>query len=360
MSRSYRFLVGVGGIGSGMFFALRGDHTLGRNESRSGTILRRRDFCKLHIVCHYVAALTGAGFTVVPIGRVGRDAAGSELIEHMRRAGMCTRFVTADPKAPTLFSVCFVYPDGDGGNMTAQDSASAKTTPADVERAVSALPEVLGPPDAECPGVALAVPEAPLSARMRLLELAGDRGWYAAAGVTTGEVEAARRQGMFARVDLLGVNRDEAAAIAGVDPAEPIEAIVHAAGPRLAEANPAIRLCVTAGAAGSYGWEAGSVEHTPAPPVQAANTAGAGDATLAGLIVAGLAGAPFIRPDRARRTRLADAPLETAVDFAALLAGLTVTSEDTINFDADARALGEFAARLGLDASPLGPLLAPS
>ena len=52
MPGKYGYLVAVGGIGSGMFFGLRGGHTLGRNESRAGTILRRRDFCKLHIVAH--------------------------------------------------------------------------------------------------------------------------------------------------------------------------------------------------------------------------------------------------------------------------------------------------------------------
>ena len=58
----YRALIGTGGIGSGMFFALDGNHTLGREESRSGHFLDRRDYCKLHIVSHYVCRLLGPGF----------------------------------------------------------------------------------------------------------------------------------------------------------------------------------------------------------------------------------------------------------------------------------------------------------
>lgn len=362
MPGKYGYLVGAGGIGSGMFFALRGNETLGRNESRAGAILPRRDFCKLHIVAHYVAAMTGAGrgaFTVFPVGKVGDDAAGSAMIKHMRRAGMDTRFVAVAKAAPTLFSVCFTYPDGDGGNITAEDSASARLSPADVERAAEALPEALGghacAEDAR--GIALALPEVPLPARMRLLELARQRGWLTAAAFNTAEVPEALRAGMVSMVDLLGVNRDEAAAIAGMDSREQIETIVAAAGDELGRINPQIHLCVTAGAAGSYGWANGAAEHTPAPPVSVVNTAGAGDATLAGLIVAAAAPLPFIRPDRRARTAITDAPLETALDFAALLAGLAVMSEDTINFQADARAVRKLAAEIGADIAALKPAL---
>ena len=57
----YQGLIGVGGIGSGCFFALEGNHTMGRNESRPGRSLDVRDYCKLHIITHYVAKLLGAG-----------------------------------------------------------------------------------------------------------------------------------------------------------------------------------------------------------------------------------------------------------------------------------------------------------
>ncbi|HEX6907174.1 MAG TPA: hypothetical protein VF154_11240, partial [Terriglobales bacterium] len=49
-SPGYRRLIGIGGIGSGIFFALDGEHTLGREESRLGKLLEVRDYCKLHII----------------------------------------------------------------------------------------------------------------------------------------------------------------------------------------------------------------------------------------------------------------------------------------------------------------------
>lgn len=351
----YAFCVGVGGIGSGEFWALTGGATLGRNESRAARRLARRDFCKLHIVAHYVAALTGGGrgMAVLPIGRVGDDAAGRDVVGLMRSAGMDTRFAAADPARPTLYSVCFTYPDGDGGNLTTDDSASAAVSPDDVDAAIAALPEA----PAGGRGIALAVPEAPLPARRRLLDVARARGWLTAAAVTSAEARDADAAGLLELADIVSLNRDEAAALAGADPDDDVAPLAAAAGQRLARANPSVRLAVTAGAAGAVGWADGQVEFTPAPPVRAVNTAGAGDATLAGLIVAVAAGLPFIRPDRPRRKTLADAPLATALDLAALLAGLAVAAEDTIAFDAGPDAVAALAARIGADAAGLAPAL---
>jgi len=340
-----RFLVGVGGIGSGEFWALSGDHTLGRNESRAGKILDRRDFCKLHIVAHYVAALA-PDLRVMPVGRIGEDSAGASVVGDMRAVGMDVQFVATDPEAPTLFSVCFTYPDGDGGNITTDDSAASRVTAEDVERAVGSLDDPAG-------GIGLTVPEAPLPARAKLLELGRRHGWLNAASFTTGEIAEAAASGLFAHVGLLGVNRDEAAAIAGVDSAGDAAAIAKAAATKLAEVNPDIRLCVTAGAAGAFGWASGRMEHTPAPPIPPVNTAGAGDATLSALIVATAAGLPLIDPGRPPRTALTDAPLTTAMDLAALVSALAVASEDTINFAADPSAVGDIAAAIGADAAPL-------
>ena len=59
MSRRYDVVVGTGGIGSGIFLALEGNRTLGREESRPADLLDQRDYCKLHIVSHYVRRLLG-------------------------------------------------------------------------------------------------------------------------------------------------------------------------------------------------------------------------------------------------------------------------------------------------------------
>jgi len=71
----YSRMIGVGGIGTGLFFALQGDHPLGRNESRPARLLNVRDYGKLHIISHYVAVLQGADpggsrFQVIPLANV--------------------------------------------------------------------------------------------------------------------------------------------------------------------------------------------------------------------------------------------------------------------------------------------------
>src|SRR5512137_2113496 len=83
----YRAMLGVGGIGSGTFFLLNGEHTLGREESRSGHFIDRRDYCKLHIISHYVRTLLGEAFHTLPIGKVGDDEAGRRVVREMQDAG---------------------------------------------------------------------------------------------------------------------------------------------------------------------------------------------------------------------------------------------------------------------------------
>ena len=93
-SRDYDVVIGTGGIGSGIFLALEGDHTLGREESRAANLLDQRDYCKLHIVSHYVQQLMGPDFPVIPIGKVGDDDRGRTVTEEMRNAGLDTSYVT--------------------------------------------------------------------------------------------------------------------------------------------------------------------------------------------------------------------------------------------------------------------------
>jgi len=115
--------IGVGGIGACIMYSLHGDHDLGRNESRQGELLDSRDYCKLHILEHYIAKLMGAGrasdaFRVLPIGVVGNDGIGTQILGEMSAAGLDMQFMRRDPALKTLFSVCFIYPDGSGGNIT--------------------------------------------------------------------------------------------------------------------------------------------------------------------------------------------------------------------------------------------------
>ncbi len=155
-------------------------------------------------------ALLGDAFPVFPIGSVGGDDPGRRLAAEMRDVGLDLRFVQTMDDARTLFSFCFLYPDGTGGNMTTEDSASRGSA----RRSIAAAEAVIA--DLGHEGIALAVPEVPLAARRALLESAGRHGLFRAASFTRAEMPEARRSGLLGKVDLLAVNLEEAAAAAGL------------------------------------------------------------------------------------------------------------------------------------------------
>jgi ribokinase len=316
-SAAYDLVVATGGLGSGMFLALQGDHTLGREESRAAAPLDRRDYCKLHIVAHYLRRLLDDGVRVVPIGKVGDDAAGHDVMAQMRTVGLDTSHVTVSTR-PTLFSVCFLYPGGDGGNITTTGSASDDVSPDDIRRAAALMAGHSGR------GIAIALPEVPLASRVALLRLATEHRLLRVATFVTGEAEAALSGGLVAASDLLALNLDEAAAVAGDSgvPGVPgdgdrIAAVVETAGSRLRALNPGIRLVVTAGRAGSWAWDGRVAGHAGALKTHVASTAGAGDAHLAGLVAATVRGLPLVEANR----------------YAAVVSGLSVTSPHTIDPD---------------------------
>jgi sugar/nucleoside kinase (ribokinase family) len=322
----YERLVGVGGIGAGIFFALEGNHDLGRNESRPGRLLDVRDYCKLHIVAHYPAVLLGARggggpFHVLPVGKVGKDETGRRVRAEMESAGMDVRFVDAVPGHPTLFSVCFQYPDGSGGNVTTVDSAAALVGERDVDLALPWLSPR---------SIALAAPEVPLAVRRHLLQRAGEKGALRAAALTTAEIPEACATGLLSLVDVLALNEDEAAALAGEPwPAGEPGAFLGRCADALREAQPAMRALVTAGARGAWALDGTAWAHVPALPVPVVSTAGAGDAFLGALLAGLAAGLPFA-PAPGPRASLAKEPLASAVELGALAAAYKVTSPHTI------------------------------
>ncbi len=315
-------MIGAGGIGTGLFFAIQGDATLGREESRGGHLLPRQDYCKLHIISHYVKALLGTGFTVLPASKVGGDDAGRRLLEEMRAAGLDTRYVAVSPGDATLFSICFTYPDGSGGNLTTLDSAASRVD----ESFIAALePEFARFQGA---GIALAAPEAPLPARIKLLELGGRYGFLRAAGLTSEEARSSEIDVLLSQADLLAVNLDEACALAGLPDGAPVPQVLQALRGRLQALNTPKLLSVTAGKSGSWCWDGASLSFLPALPVAVAGTAGAGDAHLSGLL-AGLA-CGFSLPQAHHLARLA--------------AAFSVTSPDTIHKGLNRQSLFEFAS----------------
>jgi sugar/nucleoside kinase (ribokinase family) len=297
-------VVGTGGIGSGMFLALHGDHTLGREESRAATLLDRRDAAKLHIVLHYVRVLLGTDAAVVPVGMVGDDPPGRDATRRMADVGLDVSAVGVSAR-PTLFSVCFQYPDGTGGNITTANSAGDDVSPAFVREAWASRVH------SGLTGIAVALPEVPLAARAELLRLATDAGFLRVATFVSAEIDDALP--LLGTVDLLAVNLDEAAALARVTGSA--EATATAAVERATAVNTGLRLVVTAGRHGSWAWDGRDLTHTPAPAVTAVNTAGAGDAHLAGLVVAIARGLPLAVANR----------------YAALVSGRSVISPHTID-----------------------------
>ena len=333
----YQVMVGVGGIGTGVFFSLNGNHTLGREESRSGHFMDCRDYCKLHIITHYVQTLLGAEFVTLPIGRIGADEAGKRLLYEMGAVGMDLRYVQPIPGSQTLSSFCFIYPDGSGGNLTMDNSACDQLKPEDVTLAEDDFSRF------QAQGIALAVPEVSLTARRKLLDLGTRYHFLRVAAFNSAEILPAIEMEILTLTDLLALNQDEAAVVAGIEPdnVSPLS-IVEATLSKLQAINPALQVTITAGKEGSWSWDGKSLSFLPAFPSRMVSTAGAGDAFLAGVIT-GL---------------VADLPLPQAQELGTLVAALSVTSPNTINPEIDRRSLQSFSSEFSLTLSdPVKQLL---
>jgi ribokinase len=337
----YSRLVGVGGIGSGIFFALDGNHDLGRNESRAARLIEVRDYCKLHIISHYLAVLLNdrdVEFQVVPVAKVGNDSTGARLIDELKSAGVITNHITIAEGAPTLSSVCYQYPDGSGGNITANNSAASMLTPANVND----VAELLAESSSQC--IALALPEVPLDVRHCLLKLATPSHSLRVASFTSTEVLPAKAKRIFECVDLLFLNQDEAATLAesSFDRSEPLS-ILNKCAAILRTIQPRIRIVVTAGREGAFALEHDEWIHRPAYQADVKSTAGAGDALLAGTLVGLISGLPLALGPRDSRS------IESALDFGVLLGSYSTTSPHTIHPNARFDDVLTFAKHAGVE-----------
>jgi sugar/nucleoside kinase (ribokinase family) len=335
----YERIIGVGGLGTGRVFSLLGNETLGRNESRAARLEPVRDYCKLHNILHYVAKLLQNRVKVMPIGLVGNDPTGLEIIECMNEAGMDTRFVSFSEN-PTMSAFCFLYPDGDGGNVIASNSACEDVSEdyindslfsLDVGRETEAMQEMV-----------LVAPEIPFPSRVLMLEMCRKRGSFIA--VSFARAEAAQFSEYLSYIDLLAINLEEARALANAADDEPPENVAIKCNELFKEKNPRGLLIVTLGADGVFACGK-EIKLLPAPPVSVVSTAGAGDALLGGTIAALAFGLPFLCDETPFD------PLSSAVEIGILTAAIAVQSPDTIAFDLDLGRLRGFAKRISPDFS---------
>jgi len=339
--QSCRRVIGVGGIGTGLCFEFEDNHDLGRNESRGARLIDARDYCKLHIVMHYLSALLNSyvpesPLHFVPIGKVGDDAAGKQLLVEMKDHQLDVTHVQSVEGSPTLFSVCFQYPDRSGGNITSVNSAAAQLTIEDVERARKLFEESKGQT------IALAVPEAPIDVRKYLISVASQNGAFRVGSFTASEMESVKHSDWCSHLDLIALNEEEASRLVGheFNPSAP-ESFLDSCSAALAGSSDRMWIVVTVGRHGAFGYDGEEWIYSPAVPTNVVNSAGAGDALLAGTLAALVMGCPFVNKQRLKSTL-------SALDFGVLFASYSATSRHSIHPRAKLEDVRAFAQTVGL------------
>jgi len=312
-------VVGIGGIGAGMLFLTDDNTTLGRSESRLVELSDAKDYCKLHIVFHYVAELLGNNASVYPIGFVGKDAHGNSLLEEINEAGMDSAYISSDLHLPTMLSIVLQYPDKETCNFTASNSACDKVTALYVKECM----EQIG---IDHFTIVAAIPEVQAESRIEMLRYGKEKGAFCCLSIPESEADVFKSSGIFDCCSLLAVNYSEALALCPCDGDE-AETAKHLFAD-LQSYNPEIMLMVTCGEKGSLTIHKGNLEYVPPIPADVFVTTGAGDACLGG-VIAGLAmGLPFQKGNN--DTTFGETPLASALELGCLCAGMAIEKADSI------------------------------
>jgi len=319
----YKAMIGVGGIGSGSFFAVKGNQTLGREESRNGRLLAYRDYCKLHIISHYVQTLLSKDFNTIPIGILGDDDVGKRLNKEMQEAGINLKYIRFSQKHKTLFSFCYIYPDGTGCNLTIEDSACSELTPQDIENAKDEFVKY------KDKGIVLAVPEVPLAARMKLLEMGTEYQFFRAASFTTQEMKNLQNE-FLKNIDFLALNFEEACASISFSSNDSKQSIIEKVIDKITGINPDIIVTITDGKNGSWLWDGNELNHKNIYETHVRATAGAGDAFISGVIVGIVTGMS----------------ISESHELGNLIAALSVQSPHTINKEISWNTLSQFTEKI--------------
>jgi len=317
VSSGFDLVLGVGGIGSGVLWQLEENRILDRDESRAAKLSKARDYCKQHIILHYLARVLDRDADVYAIGKTGDDDAGRVLRNEMREAGIKLDFVEEVAGGITMRSVCIQYPDFHVCNLTASNSVAEDVDAVYVQKSLERLRKAVN-----SRAVMVAAPEAPLDARIELLEYGKRNSAFCVTSVLCDEAKDFLDRNGLALCDLLVINETEARAF--LDEDLEFEELVHAFAclPEMGGR----RAAITFGERGSFTVENGEAVYTPAFAAKAASTAGAGDAFTAGLICGLHFGLPF---HSARKE------VFSAASLAAAFAAKSVECIHTISPDID-------------------------
>jgi ribokinase len=214
-------------------------------------------------------AVARLGADVAMVGRVGADAQGTRLRDHLANEGIDVEHVVVDDDTPTGMALIAV--DGAGENtIVVSPGANARVGAGDVQAARDVLAGA---------AVTLLQHEVPVSAV--------DAAIVAAGGTVV--LNPAPARALTRQVDVLVPNRGELAGLTGRngDPAE----LAHSC-------DLAAAVVVTLGSEGVLVVDGDRTERIEAPPVNAVDTTGAGDAFCGALAQALAEGADLVEAAR--------------------------------------------------------------
>lgn len=211
------------------------------------------------------------------IGRVGRDAFGDQLRATLARSGVDTSYVTVDAEAGTGISPVLTGADGEYASIIVP-GAAWRLEAADITAAHAAFAQS---------AVLLLQCEIPLHLSAEAARLARSLGLTVIFNASPVPADpGAIPAEMWPAVDVLLVNRTEAALLSGMSVTEVPEAERASAALRQRFGIPAV--IVTLGGDGVIARDAHGVRYLPAWSIEVVETIGAGDA-FAGVLASELA-----------------------------------------------------------------------
>ena len=205
----FEAIVGVGGLGTGAAFRLDEGQQLPINGVRSGCFVDHWVPSRLHIVMHVLKVLMGASFRAVPVGKVGEDTLGKQLLELLDESDMRLRNVTVEPGTETFSRFNVIFPDGQTLTLQTGKSASSLVDTDYMQRVEVEFANFAA--DA----IVLTMPDVPLEARFAALEFATKYHSFRVAVFNEDEISQAIAGQFLQHIDLIVLTIQEAAALVG-------------------------------------------------------------------------------------------------------------------------------------------------